>query len=318
MIMETLTKSKVIFDKEKHTYTLDGKKLGGVTAIVKWMFPETYKDVPKSVLEKAAEHGTLVHSKCELYDGIGLGDDIPEVKDYIRIRDERGLKTLESEYLIDDGANISSSIDKVFEKDESGGYPLGDLKTTSEIHEDNVTLQLSIYAFLFERCNPGKKAGTLMVIWLPKPRYGSAKIMDLKRVPAEACKEIMKAYLKHEDPTPYRQKYFGGTVAEETKEVMKDCKLPDNLKDAEDEIIKIEATMKEMKDRADELKKGLLELMIANNVKKWESDKLLLTRRLDSTKESVDSAKLKKDYPDVYKECKKVTNVKGSLTIKVR
>ncbi len=313
--MKKLNESPVIFDSGKHTYTLNGVRLSGVTAIVKWMFPETYKDIPQSVLEKAAAHGTQVHTKCELYDSLGIGDDMPEVQDYIRLKKEQGLKTLVSEYLVDDGAHISSSIDKVFEVDESGCYPLGDLKTTSKVHRDNVTLQLSIYAYLFELNNPELKAGRLMCIWLPKKQYGDAAIIDLKRIPSDACEEIIAGYLAKEDSAPYREKWFGSVESTEI-ELIEEA-LPVHLKDAEDMIINVESTLKELERKRDELKNRMYHLMVKHNVKKWQSERLQLVRKLDSTRETLDSAKVKKNYPEIYEECKKVSAVKGSLTIKV-
>ena len=313
--MKKLNESPVIFDNGAHTYTLNGVRLSGVTAIVKWIFPETYKDIPQSVLEKAAAHGTQVHTKCELYDSLGIGDDMPEVQDYIRLKEEQGLTTLVSEYLVDDGANISSSIDKVFEVDESGCYPLGDLKTTSKVHKDNVTLQLSIYAYLFEKNNPGKKAGRLMCIWLPKKQYGDAAIIDLRRIPPEACEEIIAGYLANEDATPYRETWFG--AVECTEVALIEEELPADMKDAEEEIIKIEMALKELEEKKGVLKNGLYDLMVKHNVKKWQSDRLQLVRKLDSTKETLDTTKVKKLYPNVFKECKKVSAVKGSLMIKV-
>ena len=144
-----LKESSVIFNETEHTYTLKGKKLGGVTAIVKWLFPDTYTDIPEAVLMKAAAHGSLIHSKCELYDTCGLGDDLPEVQEYIRLKAENSLTTEANEYLVDDGKDIASSIDVVFSKGEDGCYPLADIKTTSKIHVDNVTLQLSILCLSF-------------------------------------------------------------------------------------------------------------------------------------------------------------------------
>lgn len=316
--MAKLNESPVIFDNGAHTYTLNGVRLSGVTAIVKWMFPETYKDIPQSVLEKAAAHGTQVHMKCELYDSLGIGDDMPEVLDYIRLKEEQGLTTLVSEYLVDDGAHISSSIDKVFNADESCCYPLADLKTTSKVHNDNVTLQLSIYAYLFELNNPGLKAGRLMCFWLPKKQYGDAAVIDLRRIPTEGCKEIISAYLAKEDAAPCREKWFGaeGTSASMEIEPIEEA-LPVELKDAEDEIIKIETAVKELEAKKEELKKGLYDLMVKHNVKKWQSKRLQLIRKLDGTRETLDSAKVKKNYPEVYQDCKKISAVKGSLTIKV-
>ena len=313
--MKKLNESPIIFDSGAHTYTLNGARLSGVTAIVKWMFPETYKDIPQSVLEKAAAHGTQVHAKCEMYDSLGIGDDIPEVQDYIRLKEEQGLVTLASEYLVDDGAHISSSIDKVFDADENGRYPLGDLKTTSKVHVDNVTLQLSIYAYLFERNNQGKEAGRLMCIWLPKKQYGDAAIIDLRRVPSEACEEIIAGYLAKEDPAPYREKWFGAGGRSEVALVEEE--LPASLRNVEEEIVKIETAAKELEAKKDELKKGLYDLMVKHNVKKWQSERLQLVRKLDGARETLDGAKVKKNYPEIYQECKKVSKVKGSLTIKL-
>ena len=311
-----LKQSPVVFDEAAHTYTLDGVRLSGVTAIVKWMFPDTYKDIPQSVLEKAAEHGSLIHKKCEQYDNCGFGDDLPEVRDYVRLKRENGLTTIENEYLVDDGKDIASSIDVVFDKDESGMYSLADIKTTSKIHKDNVTLQLSIYAYLFEKCNKGKKVGRLFVIWLPKEQYGTAELMELGRIGSADCKKIVKAYLAKEDATPYREKYFGGVEASTEIEPIEEA-LPATLKDAEDEIIKIETKLKQMEERKKELKDGLYELMVQHNVKKWQSERLQIIRKLESTRESVDTAKVKKQYPEVYADCLKVSKVKGSITINI-
>ena len=318
MKSNNLKESSVIFNETEHTYTLNGKKLSGVTAIVKWLFPDTYTDIPEYVLMKAAAHGSLIHSKCELYDTCGLGDDLPEVQEYIRLKKENSLTTEANEYLVDDGKDIASSIDVVFAKGEDDCYPLADIKTTSKIHVDNVTLQLSIYAYLFELCNKGKKAGKLYVIWLPKEKYGKAELMELKRVPTADCKKIIKAYLAKEDSMPYRVKYFGVEKKTENTEIEPiEEALPVNLKDIENKIIKLEMDIKTLDAMQKEMKAGLMALMIEHNVKKWSSDRLTITRKLDDTRESLDTAKLKKEYPDIYAECVKVSPVKGSITIKV-
>lgn len=305
-----LKRSAVVFDPTAHTYTLGDKKLGGVTAIVKWLFPDTYKDIPAHILNAAAEHGSLVHAKCELYDAMGVGDDMEEVQGYIRLLTDAGLKTLESEYLVDDGAAIASSIDKVFEPDDNGLYTLGDIKCTSKIHVQNVTLQLSIYAALFEKNNRGKKVGKLYVIWLPKAQYGKPQLMELERIPKAACTAIMKAYLAGEDPTPLREKYFL------EDDGLKEEPLPDDCTDMEQELANIEVSIKTLSERKDEIKAKLYERMVSDGVKKWTGGALVLTRKADSTQERVDSTKLKASYPDAFEACKKVVNVKGSLVVK--
>lgn len=310
MVTCLLKRSLVVFDPTAHTYTLGDKRLGGVTAIVKWLFPDTYKDIPAHILNAAAEHGSLVHAKCELYDAMGVGDDMEEVQAYIRLLTDAGLKTLESEYLVDDGAAIASSIDKVFEPDANGLYTLGDIKCTSKIHVQNVTLQLSIYAALFEKINRGKKVGKLYVVWLPKAQYGKPQLMELERIPKAACTAIMKAYLAGEDPTPLREKYFP------RDDGLKEEPLPEDCTDMEQELANIEVSIKTLSERKDEIKAKLYERMVSDGVKKWTGGALVLTRKADSTQERVDSTKLKASYPDAFEACKKVVNVKGSLVVK--
>ena len=114
-----LPSSPVVFEPEHHTYTLNGKMLSGVTAIVKWLFPDTYAGIPESILMQAAEYGTLIHGKCELADSMGIVDD-PIVKDYKRIIKDEGLEVACSEYLVSDEKNIASSIDIWLPKPQYG------------------------------------------------------------------------------------------------------------------------------------------------------------------------------------------------------
>ena len=310
-----LYKSEVTFDKGTHAYNLRGNTLKGVTPIVRWLFPDTYEDIPQSVLDKAAEYGSLVHAKCELYDTLGVNDGSREVEAYIRLKESERLTTIANEYLIDDGENIASSIDVVFDKEDNGTYPLADIKTTSKVHKDNVRLQLSIYACLFERCNKDKKAGRLLVIWLPKEKYGDPTVIELERIPADDCEKIIRAYLNGEDSTPYRDMYFGKGDAKEM-ELIEET-LPATLSDVEDEIIKIKLDLKQMEERKKDLESGLYDLMVKHNVKKWQSDKIQIIRKLDAERESVDTARLKKEHPNVYLDCKKISKVKGSITINI-
>ena len=312
MEKETLKKSPVVFDKERHTYELRGSILKGVTPIVKWMFPETYRDIPEEVLNKAAEYGSLIHSKIELADTVGIVDDeCKPLMDYIALKEKYGLTTHSNEFLVDDGFAIASSIDLVFDKNMAGEYPLADIKTTSSIHVNNVTLQLSIYAMLFE-AQTGQKAGELFVVWLPKPQYGEATLMELQRIDSETCNKIVQAYLNGEEKEQFDYLWNGGTAPELVDET-----LPANLADVEAEIIRIEEQQKAMEERKNELRAGLLKLMEEHGVKKWQSERLVITRKAATTRISIDSAKLKKSYPDIYDECAKISEVKANIMIKV-
>ena len=335
---EKLVKSAVIFDEAKHTYHLNGEKLGGVTPIVKWVYPDTYKDIPESVLAKAAEHGSLIHKACQLYNEAGIADDAePQVADYIQLVTTASLVPVASEYTVSENEHIASQIDVVYKGSGKGNFVLADIKTTSAIHVENVTLQLSIYAWLFEMQNPGKYSEMLLVVWLPKMKYGQSRLMKLKRIPVEVCEEVVKSYVDtmQSDIDAEEKKKAGqrwaqviaesigeqpGEVAAKTaKETpAKTDELPAQFAEVEKEIIRIEVESKKLQDRSKELRAGLLKQMQEHNVKKWVSEHLELTRRAATTRTSVDSSKLKKNYPEVYAECCKTSAVAESLMLKVK
>ena len=311
--MEKLAMSQVVFNSEHHTYELFGNKLKGVTPIVKWMFPDTYLGIPDEVLAKAADYGHLIHSKLELYDSVGIKDEeCMPLMDYIALKEKYNIKVYLSEYMVDDGQNIASSIDKVFEPDEDGTWPLADVKTTSSIHVNNVRLQLSIYACLFELCNPGKKAGKIYVIWLPKPQYGKADVMELEKVPSETCKEIVAAYLAGEDSSRFQDLWDISKVKQEGTEE----DLPEKYLEVETELVDILQKEKELADRKAELKEYLMSEMSASGVRKWTSENLTITKKAGGVKQAVDSKKLKAEYNDVYLACVKTSSFKETIEIK--
>ena len=309
-----LNESRVVFQEESHTYDLDGKKLHGVTDIVKWVFDETYDGIPADVLKRAAERGTAVHTACEVWDEFGIitEDEKREVSAYRALCEANGLKALKSEYLVSNETTTASSIDKVFEP-TGDEYPLADIKGTSQYHEENVALQLSIYAYLFERQNKGKKAGRLMCIWLPREQYGQPRLFDVPRIPADQVKFIMEQFDEGGDPVACQQivrSYLTPATTEDW--------LPANIKQVELEVVQIEQEAKRLEARSKELRAGLLELMQQNNVKKWEGEHIVLTRKEASVRTTLDTAKVKSKYPDVYAECTKESKTSESLMIKIK
>ena len=67
--MIQLTNSRVVFDKEHHTYHLDGHQLQGITGMLhRRLFPSEYANIPQEVLDNAARRGSAIHDACEAYD----------------------------------------------------------------------------------------------------------------------------------------------------------------------------------------------------------------------------------------------------------
>lgn len=90
------------------------------------------------------------------------------------------------------------------------------------------------------------------------------------------------------------------------------------VSDAINTIVEIEKQIKDLKVLQDNYKENLLKEMEENNVLKVDTEKLLISYVAPSTRETLDSKKLKEDLPDIYDLYVKFTDVKSSLRIKVK
>ena len=297
-----LTKSAVEFNAADHTYKLEDKYLQGVTGIIKWVYPETYADIPEDVLLRAAERGTNVHLDCQMADA-GMGADSREAQAYLQLLADNGLTPLTSEWLVDDGGNIASSIDKVFTD-----YSIGDIKATSKIHKPNVTLQLSIYAWLLEEMNTDIDIPAIYVIWLPREVYGQPTLMKLERIPADIVKIVVREYLD-------------GKSNEHARELLgadKPAEIPEDLCELEAEYIELEHTSKYIEARMNAIKATLKQRMVDDGAKKYELGRMTISYITDKTSTKLDSAKLKKEYADIYEACCKTETTKPYVQIKIK
>ena len=306
---QSLYNSPVLFEEDGHTYTLEGHTLQGVTPIIAWLFPETYKGIPQSILENAAQYGGMIHKKIELADSMGIVDD-QVVRDYLELKEQKGVKTLVNEYLVSDERRIASSIDIVMDN-----LDLWDVKTTSKVHIPNVTMQLSIYAWLFEEQNPGLKAGDLYCCWLPKPQYGKADLIKLNRVSADICKEIVQMWCCGADPLQARAILAQTGFQMEKQRTVGE--VPISMLDLMDELITISDTKKQLEEREKAIKDVLLQQMSDAGADKWANDLIEVTRKGAYERTSIDSTRLKKEQPDLFERFKKVTKVAESITYKV-
>lgn len=90
------------------------------------------------------------------------------------------------------------------------------------------------------------------------------------------------------------------------------------VKDAVDTITTIENEIKKLKEMQDNYKEQLLKVMEENDILKIEIPELTITRKAPTTRETLDSKALKEDMPEIYDEYVKISDVKGSITIKLK
>ena len=294
--MITLTKPSVVFNKESHTYYLDGKQLSGITSLLeRKLFATKYAGVDEETLHKAAEYGSNVHEQIAEDDG---ADEfvLDEVLSYRKIITAHNLKPIAHEYLVTDSDKYASAIDLVLEN-EDGTVDLADIKTTYKLDKDYVSWQLSIYAYLFELCNPGVKVNNLYGLWLRDDKSSYEKVY------------------RHDKDEVLR------LLADDTE----DCFLPDAPKMPAD-IVEMASQLEEYftilkrcekkyKEQEKEFKTRLTKLMGEAGIYNISIGGLKISYVKGYTKSSLDSTRLKKEMPEIVEKYSKTTNV--SPTIKI-
>ena len=294
--MIALTKPSVVFDKGSHTYFLNGKQLSGITSLLeRKLFPNKYAGVDEETLHKAAEYGSNVHEQIAEDDG---ADEfvLDEVLSYRKIITAHNLKPIAHEYLVTDSDKYASAIDLVFEN-EDGTVDLADIKTTYKLDKDYVSWQLSIYAYLFELCNPGLKVSNLYGLWLRDEKSSYEKVY------------------RHDKDEVLR------LLADDTEDTF----LPDSptmpadivemASQLEEYFTMLKRFEKQYKEQEKEFKTRLTKLMGEAGIYNISIGGLKISYVKGYTKSSLDSTRLKKEMPEIIEKYSKTTNV--SPTIKI-
>ena len=298
----SLNVPKVTFIEETHQYFIGKKELKGVTGtLIKKAFPDTYKNIPESVLMKAAERGGLIHNTFETFCSIFDAD----IKKYPNPTEELqafhsmlvafDLHYVASEYLVTDGENFASAIDGIF-ADKEGNIYLVDYKTTSTLHYDNVSLQLSIYAKWFEEQNPDLKVKEIVCMWF---KNGQSKFQPLPRVADYQIDDLIAAYLA--DDADYQYK----------------VEVPEQFSALEQEYRLITARMDALKIKQDDVKEQIMKMMEANKQKSIKTNIGSYSYVESTTKRTLDTKLFKEKYPNAYERLTKVSISKPSIRIKL-
>lgn len=302
--MYKLKKSKVVFYPATHTYvTPDGRMLDGITGMIsRQLFPSKYDGVDEETMRNAAERGSFIHSVCELVDSLNIEHESPEAMGYKELKDTYGLRHEESEYLVSDNVHFASCIDKVYRDGEST-FTLADIKTTYKLDKEYVRWQLSIYAYLFERQNPGAKVLHLYAIRLRGERH---ELVEVERIPDDVVVSLMEHEVGGEQFTnPYAPS-------------VTDTSLPEKYAAMEDAIAEIDRQYKYWSEKKKELADGVKFEMQNAGVSKWVGDRVSFTRKEDSEREDFDKKRFAADHPDLYKAYLIKTKVSGSVILKVK
>lgn len=135
------------FNETNHTYTFDGKVLISTTQLMrKHNLSPNYDMVNPEVLQAKAKKGTLIHKEIENFikeNQLGFTDELYEFQKYVKAHN---LTSIKSETMVCNDI-VAGTIDLMFI--ENDRPIIADIKTTSVVHKEAVSWQLSIYRYLY-------------------------------------------------------------------------------------------------------------------------------------------------------------------------
>lgn len=293
-----------------HVYvTPEGKFLPGVTGMIKrQLFPKKYGDIPASVLARAAERGHAVHAMCEQSDRMRMdgADDLDvileardEASDYATMRHGLGMSPIANEYCVS-LPTMASCIDCVWEKD--GDVYLADIKTTYELDEEYLSWQLSIYAYMFEKQNPGLSVKGLYGVWLYKCQKDKTKTVEIQRKPDADVEALIEAEANGETfsavPQPNPNDIVAQSVVEDFYAMAK----------------QVEQMNEQMQTFKDFVKKKMEE----QGINSYDFGLFKISVTPESESDVFDSSRFKNENPETAKAYMKKQKRSASLRITLR
>ena len=319
--MELKRNGKVTVVPLTHSYICGGRLLVGVTSLMsKHGLSVDYSGASEKVLARAAERGTAVHRMLEDYDNgrpLVLGDVTSEdgrvlvpqstmaaiLKNYSAL----GLKTLASEYLVSDNETVASSIDKVAGTDGADEVDLLDIKTTSTLHRDALSVQLGIYSHLFRLQNPGVRVRNLYGVHVDV-KTGKVRLVKVEPWPEENVKALLLAEREG-------RIYEGGGKSPETaiSAVLTDAEVSAYVRNVAS-LQAAERAANAAKRAISELQSRMAAWMEENGVDSLRVEGGHVRLKKSYVRSSVDAARLKAEMPDVYGRFLKESTVAASAS----
>lgn len=289
---------EIKFDENLHKYTVDGKEVISVTQLLqKHKITPSYDAVDKELLRMASERGTLIHEEVENWiknNETGFTEEAYYICDYLKDDAFYGSDILSEQMVAND--IVAGRFDLLY---PNGGHKLvlADIKTGNTKHLYGWSWQLSLYKYLYERMYD-KKIEYLKILW--------AHDEDLTVIPCEYVGDDKIENLLNAEREGRLISDIDLGVSEEELEELEE--LMEDIKSKEEEL-------KILKEKVDSVKKVLYDTMGKEGVKTVDRGKLKITYVAPSSRTSVDSKKLEKEEPEIYKKYVKTTTVEGSIKI---
>ena len=295
------------FNDKTHTYVRKstGEEVISVTQLMaeQGLAPD-YSGVDQDYLNQCADRGKLIHKEIEdfIENGqIGFTKEcLTFVENFDFLLKRFGADSAESEVVLG-CADFAGTADLVLKKGDKV-VAIGDIKTTSVLHEDAVSWQLSLYAEAATRIGlVEKKSPRLFAIHFTNDEMRTVPIED------KGIDRIDEMLSMHRAGKKYSNEIVGideGVLVA--------------LSEAEKVIAYHEALKKQLIKEEQEIRQAIIAAMEKQGIKTFSNDFMRITYVGESERTSVDVTALKKDHPEIAKEYEKKSVVKPSLKITLK
>lgn len=269
------------------------KQLVSVTTLLKkHKLSADYSKVNESILQAKAERGNIIHEELEIYVKTGEYGFTEELQQFTRACESEEIVPQKSEFIVYNDL-VAGCVDT--SGTIKGFSYIGDYKTTAVYHEQAVAWQLSLYEYL-----SGENFDKLICFWF----NNGLSIKEVERIDREKIEDLLEKE-RNGDLTNKNELVLQGDINKELAVIQKALKEIDEQK-----------TELEIQEKA--IKEVILKNMQENGIKTIENDFFRITYVAEITRETIDTAKLKVEMPEIADKYKKVTVSAPSLRIKLK
>lgn len=296
----------VEFNPERHEYKKNGVIIPSVTTIIRQVFGYKYGSVSPEVLERARAKGTEVHLEAEeyhKYGTIGISDEFFALKkEFDRL--PKPLAVEDYLYAETPSGAFCGTCDLFY-----GSGRLCDYKTGKVLDTKNTTIQLNMYRLAYQ------KAGY------------DVRNLEAWHVVGNVLKRVQLPILPDSYIEGIVDYYYSGKQADEALEALKEtnqvkrgrpAKREQDFARAAKQLADIDEKMELLQAKKDLILQNIKEFMALKNIDKAATDLADFTYIPEATRTSFDSAKFKKDRPDVYGLYLKTSTTKAQVRVKFK
>lgn len=307
------------FEEKGHVYSVNGEiaSISVTELLAKHGLAPDYSGVDKKKLRESSAKGKEVHKDLE--NVLNVAGYEPKTQQGKQFKEwvEQNLDCGVGEQMLGyekDGMIIAGTADVMGISKDRTFVIIGDHKNTSKFHREYVSWQVSLLDYFAKKLGKEKINGKVLdwkgakefYCFHYEPKSGSMTVYELEKIPDEEIERLLDCE-------------YNNTLYERQTLVV-DTELEKRYLQAEKMFLDIEAQAKAAQNTRDTLRAEMLSLMEKQHILSWESrdGQLKVTYVAPQDRITVDSKKLKTEYPQVYSECQKLSKIKAQIRVTIR